>query len=341
MPQIARERASRKTSDVTVAEPAGGSPSPLGDCLRLYRNSKHYTQSDLASILGIQQQELSNLETGASPITANHLERLRRDGLDVEKFFQGAAADRDRVLDALHLFENLYKGGLLESHPTRSSALQSFRADIEREIAGIDLFGSSLKGLLMDRETIDAIGKALARGAKMRVLITHPALAFLRAYVEGRRENAIEGEIDEAISNYCRKLIQLAPGQVEVRVALHPPTIFLLVLKSQLKALINPYTMTTEAYTTHSLIVRQTSEANCLYRQYSEHHFENAWSREDRLLLGEPVSIPLELYESLRGKDLAKALVEAGNSLGHALRQYAQGSRPANHVIDHQPEHQQ
>jgi len=288
-----------------------------GQRLKEFRIRRGWTQSEMAKKLGLNyQQDLSLLENDPDKITANHLARLRNYGMDVEYFLtEEMNGTGDTVSRFLEQIKNLHGGGVEDVYPDRHEALKSFHRYIDRERNRIDLTGSSLKGLLtMHPETFEAMKKRIQGGTEARILLTHPAFAVLRAFVEGRDFQMIVGEIGEAFGKYCKAFKEIAPNRVSIHVVLHPPTIFGIFLTGQGKALIDPYTLTVEAFSTQTLVCRDTGNPKCMFRQYHLHHFENPFSNA----LTNQVSIELDEIGDID----KNPLMEACKSIDKALNQY-------------------
>lgn len=291
--------------------------------LQNFRKSKGWSQTKLAKQLGVNQQQVSIMEkTGDIP--SRCLARLRSCGLNVDSFLDedpdAFAEGNEPFFRTLELFKNLYRGGFEEVYPKRAPALERFATYIRREKEMICTTGSSLRGLTVNRDIWNSIVERARTEdeLKVRFLLTHPAFAVLRAFVEGRGSENIKGEITEAIETYYADLKKVGDDRVDAHVALHPPTIFAIFLVGQQKALVNPYTLTTEAYSTTTFIVRDTGDEDCLFRQYKKHHFDEAWE-----LTKHPgrVSIPLSEYDKQQGDKYG--LYEATRKIGEALQKIA------------------
>lgn len=308
-------------------EESGGFADLAARRLREFRAKLGWTQKEMAQRLQIDQQKVSAMERGAN-VPVHLLSRLQNYGLDIDSFLDVGSSDfeqgKDAVSTELDRLQSLHNGGIVETHPTRAAGLRNFQRYIEREHLQMDLTGSSLKGLFINREILDAILYQLRASSRLglQILVTHPAFAVLRAFVEGRKPGAIRQEIEEAIDDYRAKLEEAAPGRVNVRVALHPPTVFALFLVGQGRALVNPYTLTIEAYSTQSLIIRDTGNQSCMYRQYHLHHFLNAWDSDQRL--HRRVSVGLDLY-----KETLNGLLESTGRIAEALKMF-ESKRPPN-----------
>ncbi len=255
----------------------------IGRRIRLFRRALGWTQEEMAKRMGVSQQDLSKMESSGESISTTQIFRLQGLGADVARLFD--VDETNPVAQAFDIGRRLWEGGIVAVYPTRGEALQALVPYVRRERLGIRIVGSSLKGITMDRPFTDSIEERLRVGVELKILIGHPAFSLLRARVEGRENRAVGLEINETIKIYCDRWRRLAQeeGQFEVRVALHPPTIFFILLVSERRAIINPYPLTIEAYNSPSLVVANNDNPDCMYHQYHEHHFLNAWECHKRL----------------------------------------------------------
>lgn len=287
--------------------------------IREFRMGQGWSQVQMAELMGVNQQDVSKMESSEGNLSAMQLYKLKALGMPVERFFDAYEGSKDPVACAFEIGKDLWESGMIAVYPTRRAGLQSLMSNILHERLGIHIVGSSLKGLIMDRVFLDAIERRVRAGVDLKMLIGHPAFAALRAWVEGRQAESISLEIDETISNYCKKLRKLATKdkQVQIRVALHPPTIFSIFLVSQQRALINPYSLTIEAYNTACFLIARTQKRDCMFEQYHEHHFENAWDCERRL--GREVTIDLE-DERMKPDRLNQAKIKFEEALNSVVK---------------------
>jgi len=284
-----KETSPRKTTDYKSDEEQNQELDiirAVKQAIRDFRLSENWSQEKMAKHLGVKQQELSQMEVKGN-LSLVQLYKLRSLGIEVERFFDEDARSTHPVVRAYQIAQNLWDGGMVAVFPTRREGLRDLMRNVQRERVGIHIVGSSLKGVIMDRVFLDAMEDRVRSGVELKVLIGHPAFSVLRARVEGRETQAISMEIIETIKNYCKRFQELARDkegkQVQIRVALHPPTIFSIFLMSQRRALINPYSFTIEAYNTPCLLIANTGKRDCMFQQYHQHHFENAWDCQRRL----------------------------------------------------------
>lgn len=153
------------------------------------------------------------------------------------------------------------------------------------------IVASSIKGLLEASTTVFDGEKMLSScghfGANLRILVTQPAWADLRASQEGRKRGEIPLEILQNVAylkqkGVSRDCVRYFPGA---------PTVF--ALATSTKMLLNPYPYRAEAFRCFSLVVNKTLHPDTdIYHQYLEYHFEQPWQ------MGQPV--PLDEWEHLQ-----------------------------------------
>ena len=255
----------------------------VGQKIRSFRRGLGLTQEEMAKMIGVSQQDLSKLESSGANLSTTQLFRLRVLGVDIARLFD--EDDADPVGRVLEDIRKLWEGGIVAVYPTRSEALLGLMPHLRRERLAIYIFGSSLKGITMDRPFISAIDERLRVGVELKILLAHPVFSALRARVEGRDSRALGLEMNETIKIHCERWRGLAQkeGQFGVRIALHPPTVFFILLLSERRAIINPYPLTIEAYHCPCLMVANNDKPDCMYNQYLKHHFLNAWNCEESL----------------------------------------------------------
>ncbi|KPL24639.1 MAG: hypothetical protein AMJ75_03290 [Phycisphaerae bacterium SM1_79] len=298
--------------------------------IRQFRVEQGWSQKDMADKMGVgvTQQDVSKMESPDGVITASQLYKLQEIGIKVTGFFAEDGTTIDAGSIALANAKALWDGGMRAIFPIRRAGLQALMPRISRERLGIHIVGSSLRGMTIERLFINAIEERVRVGVDLKILIGHPAFAGLRAWVEGREAEGISQEILEARQNYCKELreLQIRDKQVQIRVALHPPTIFCVFLISQQLALINPYTFTIEAYSTPCFLVAGGKRNNGVFKQYHKHHFEDAWyskrsDREVSIDIDDPRMIDeQQLDESKRNFDRAlKSVVQKSSGYNTKL----------------------
>jgi hypothetical protein len=168
--------------------------------------------------------------------------------------------------------------GIISPYPNRASALREFLAAIDAESSEITIAGSSLLGLLQKepyREVARRLEQKAKQNTKVKVLLTHPKVADLRAEQEGRKQEAIGAEIVKSLS-----ILRQWDVPPEVRLYLGTPTIF--AIKTERKMLLNFYAYKAFAYESPCLIVTRNADRDMpfahayFYDDYDRAHF-GAW----------------------------------------------------------------
>jgi membrane protein implicated in regulation of membrane protease activity len=171
---------------------------------------------------------------------------------------------------------------------------------VDKDTPRLWIAASSMKGLLESASKhFDGLGimtwaASLARDGllDLRIIMTHPSLARLRAGQEARGSNAIPEEILEAV-NLLKS--QKVPPRF-LRMVRATPTVFAIATRDQM--LLNPYPYSQEAFRSFTLTVRRShtrrdieSIDRDIFEQYERRHFNRPW--RTALPLGPDYGIPL------------------------------------------------
>jgi hypothetical protein len=176
--------------------------------------------------------------------------------------------------------------GLQNAYLTRSSALEEFAWFLDAEAGKTErgeygrawIVASSIKGFLeVASEKFDGrrMMERLARcNCDLRIMMTDPDIANLRAQQEGRGK----GEIPEEVKMNLAYLKRIGVKRESVRFYPGTPTVFAVATGDRM--LLNPYPYETEAFRCFSIVVHKTLNANAdIYHQYLRYHFEDPWRR--------------------------------------------------------------
>jgi hypothetical protein len=160
-------------------------------------------------------------------------------------------------------------------------------AENDESTARLWFVGTSLKGVL-EASTGKFDGAGIlswaaflaARGLlDLRVLLTHPKYARIRARQEHRAQSAIPEEISEALEFLHKHGVSAEC----IRMTQASPTVF--AIATQEMMLLNPYPYGAEAHRSFSLIVKRVTRApndhqslhRDIFEQYQHRHFETPW----------------------------------------------------------------
>jgi hypothetical protein len=181
------------------------------------------------------------------------------------------------------VLRELNDAGRIRPYRTRDIALRDFTSAIDAETAEIIVIGSSLKGLIQQQhhnEIAEKLRFKISYGVPVKFLLTHPAVADLRAGQESRRFTAIGREIIDSL-----KLLQKWEVKAEnVRLYKGTPTCF--SIKTGRKMLLNPYPYGSVAYDSPCLIVERNDDN----RSYFYDAFDNAHFRTWETDSAEPIT---------------------------------------------------
>lgn len=180
--------------------------------------------------------------------------------------------------DEIALLRSMRDAGVIRPYKHREVALRDFASAIDAETNEIMVIGSSLKGLLQQKEyevIADKLRFKISKGAvTVRFLLTHPVVADLRARQEGRRFT----EIGTEIINSLRTLQEWGVPPENVRLYKGTPTCF--AIKTRTKMFLNPYPYGAVAYDSPCLIVETSEEhPSYFYEAFDKSHFR-AWDTD-------------------------------------------------------------
>lgn len=190
------------------------------------------------------------------------------------------------------ILQSLRESGIISPYRNRDIAIQQFSTAIDEDQSEIMIIGSSLLGLLQ-KDQYKEIAKKLEHKAKLNIkvklLLTHPKVADLRAEQEGRKFEAIGQEIIKSLQ--ILRNWELPP---EVRLYLGTPTIF--AIKTKRKMLLNFYAYKAYAYESPCLIISKDDNMRYayFYDDYDKAHF-GAWDSSATEIVSD--------YESAAGQD--------------------------------------
>ncbi len=187
-----------------------------------------------------------------------------------------------RYSNEFELVKTIRDSGIIGVSRRRSAVLGFLKSAIDEEETEIMFVGSSLKGLLQNREYEDIrqklISKSRTENLQVRFLLTHPVFADFRAKQEHRKHGWIGKEIIASL----RVLEQWGLDSGNVRLYLGTPTAF--AVRTSRKMLINPYPYRAQAFESPCILVRSEKEpdveCSCyFYDHFNEAHF-GAWDTD-------------------------------------------------------------
>ncbi|MBN2353895.1 MAG: hypothetical protein JXD23_15075 [Spirochaetales bacterium] len=200
---------------------------------------------------------------------------------------QNATQDQIRkIAPGFSLLASGTKYGVENIHINRSQALESFAPSMDAEVqkafkkepgARIWITSSSIKGFLDavtlhfdGRKTIENIAEC--GGCDLRIMMTDPEIANLRANQEKRNEGEIPNEIKMNVAYLKRIGVQ----KDAIKFYRGTPTVFAIATSDRM--FLNPYPYQIEAFRCFSIIVMKTNNPSSdIFHQYLRYHFEEPW----------------------------------------------------------------
>ena len=222
-------------------------------------------------------------------------DRLREDMKGIESTVNRGLNQIDEDMKKLSpLFISSSKLGLENLHLTRAEALENFAWFLDAEAqkaergepARVWIVSSSIKGFLeAAAEKFDGrrmMERIVSCNCELRIMMTDPKIANLRA----KQEERAEGEIPSEIKMNLAYLKRIGVRRESVKFYSGTPTVFAVATTDRM--LLNPYPYQTEAFRCFSLIVYKTLNPNAdIYHQYLRYHFEEPWERATEIPLDE------------------------------------------------------
>ncbi len=175
--------------------------------------------------------------------------------------------------------------GLEAVYPTRAAGLEHFTRFLTHELKAASpqnpgrfwVVGSSLHGLMIAagkgfHEGTELLSQAVRSECDIRILMTDPDAAAMRASQEGRTKDEIEGEVMGSLARLRREGIR----REQVKYYPGTPTVFAITTTDTM--LLNPYPYEARAFSCFSIVARNTSEEGDIFDQYIQSHFEKPWA---------------------------------------------------------------
>lgn len=167
--------------------------------------------------------------------------------------------------------DSLHQGGLIRCYRNREEAAVDFIhrcEEIEQKPLQLTVIGSSLKGLIRDKNAPFVVDVLEKDPSGIKFVLTHPVIADLRAHQEGRKRKAIGHEIIKTL----RLLEQLEVPASNVYLYRGTPTCFGIMAQNLM--LLNPYPYEAVAMDAPCLLVEHKTGKDCyFYEHFKTTHF--------------------------------------------------------------------
>jgi hypothetical protein len=188
---------------------------------------------------------------------------------------------RIKLLENTYVLSELHKLGIIKAYTQRKNAFKILRENMENEKEEIFLVGTSLRGLLHPhigdkifqgilREKFSKIKNGKSQ-IQIRILLTHPAFAYLRQNLEKLYSRKEEFSIAQEIYEAVLQLKELGAAPYNVQFIKGTPTCF--GVKTSKMMLINPYPYQDQALGSFCLIISNDPNRDDIYQSFEKTHF--------------------------------------------------------------------
>ncbi len=187
----------------------------------------------------------------------------------------------ETLIDKTQILSQIRKLGIVAAYRERSMAFAALIDAMEHEDHEIFIVGTSLRGLL-DEEFGDIRFREILRRKfsesnssevklKVKILLTHPAFAYLRQDLEKQFSRTEEFSIAQEIYDTLIILKKLGATEENVQFVKGTPTCF--AIKTSKMMLINPYPYQDQALGSFCLVILNEPDRDEIYRSFSRAHF--------------------------------------------------------------------
>ena len=187
----------------------------------------------------------------------------------------------NELMSNTFILSQMHKLGIVAAYKERRIAFTELKEIMRYEEKELFIIGTSLRGLVDeevgDKEFQDILRNKfieIEEGSSLRIkiLMTHPAFAYLRQdleklYSQDREQISIAKEI----YNSVRQLKELGAKPENIQFVKGTPTCF--GVKTSKKMLINPYPYQDQALGSFCLLIGKDPNRDDLYRSFERSHF--------------------------------------------------------------------
>lgn len=219
-----------------------------------------------------------------------------------------------KKIEQIHFFHERGVEGIFSN---RNEAMPHFLKDIEKEKHWIGIVGTSLLGAIdpsnrneEKQKLVELLLKKKKDNVRIDSLLMHPAYGEFRERVENRSRAAVSKDIQNSLASMVqvndRSENNVLPGRVKniifdyENIKLYPGVITAFAIFTKNAVLLNTSTLTGPVYDNVVFIIRDTNDANSIYKKFRASHFDEPWKSEKTIQLNE------ELLKKLLAMDFAK-----------------------------------
>lgn len=185
------------------------------------------------------------------------------------------------LMDNTYILSQIHKLGIIKAYEDRRSAFSVLKEQMEHEHHEIFLIGTSLRGLL-DEEIGDVAFQEILKDKfekiekgtlklRIKILLTHPAFAYLRQDLEKLQSRKEEFSIGQEIYDAVLQLKRLGAKPYHIQFVKGTPTCF--AVKTSKNMLINPYPYQDQALGSFCLVISNEPNRDYIYRLFERTHF--------------------------------------------------------------------
>ncbi|MEW6619435.1 MAG: hypothetical protein AB1422_08900 [bacterium] len=236
---------------------------------------------------------------------------------EAARALQKPISDLDVAVEKLRQIQIFYEAGVIGVFANRSSAMQKFRSELEREDKSIDFVGTSLLGSLDPAEESEEkkqlyhlLKHKLENNVRIRALLMHPAYGEFRERVENRERAAVARDIQRTLKYLAKDILdgksvesQESPkgGLLDRKnIRLYPGVITAYAIFTSRAMLVNASTLHGPVYDNFTLIIEDTEDPNSIFKKFRANHFEEPWRSEKTV----------RLDSKYKDKDMLRSLLE-------------------------------
>lgn len=202
-------------------------------------------------------------------------------------------------IEQIHFFHDRGVEGIFSN---RNEAMPHFLKEIEREEKWIGIVGTSLLGAIdpssrneEKQKLTELLAKKSNEGVRIDSLLMHPAYGEFRERVENRSRAAVAKDIQSSLSNMTKSHTVNNEGQKRdlistnifnlENIKLYPGVITAFAVFTKKSMLLNTSTLTGPVYDNVAFIIRDTDDANSIYKKFRASHFDEPWKSEKTIPL--------------------------------------------------------
>jgi hypothetical protein len=278
-------KACKRECDVPIIEEAEQSPS----------------ERMLEQVLQFVRLISERIESAATQQdTATEVEKDRRGlGQMLSTVLDQSAALIQNYRQEIPILQSFGQAGIIGLYKNRRLGLAGFTDTIRRSKEELYIIGSSLKGLILEREYEDVatliLAKSKEKKLQLRFLLTHPCVADLRA----RQEKRNRMEIGKEVIDSLRKLESWNIPEKCVKLYMGTPTCFGIMADDAM--LLNPYPYGGVSYNAPCLVVQRKYDATGFFFDAFETSHFGVWESQATVKVDSYSKTIQHLEEALSG----------------------------------------